>query len=99
MAQETASKLTSKKHLKGVVFSGKMDKTLVVAVNTLKEHPKYKKRYRATKKYKVHDERNFFKKGDWVEFIECRPLSRGKSWRVVYPAGTPQVEAENNQEK
>ena len=69
--------------LKGVVFSDKMDKTVVVAVNRLKMHPKYKKRYKVTKKYKAHDERNEFHIGDKVTIIECRPMSKDKKWKVV----------------
>ncbi len=73
-----------KKRLTGTVLSDKMDKTVVVAVSTLKEHKKYKKRYRSTVKYKAHDEQNRYKIGDKVEIIECRPLSKDKKWRVIY---------------
>ena len=75
------NKVTRKK--KGVVVSDKMDKTIIVAVTTLKKHPKYRKRFRVTKRYKVHDEKNQFKEGDVVFFVECRPLSREKKWQVV----------------
>lgn len=68
---------------KGIVVSDKMDKTIVVAVESLKTHPKYLKKYRSTKKYKVHDEDNKFKKGDKVEFSQCRPISKDKSHTVV----------------
>lgn len=68
----------------GVVTSDKMDKTIVVAVETVKVHSKYHKRYTSTKKYKVHDEKNQFHEGDKVTFIECRPLSKDKRWRVLY---------------
>lgn len=68
----------------GVVVSDKMDKTIVVAVNLLKKHPKYHKRYISTKKYKVHDPKNQFKTGDKVIFVGCRPLSKDKQWRVIY---------------
>lgn len=68
---------------KGVVVSDAMDKTIVVAVETLKTHPKYLKKYRSTKKYKVHDEENKFKKGDKVEFIQCAPISKDKSHIVA----------------
>jgi small subunit ribosomal protein S17 len=61
-----------------------MDKTIVVSVIRVKVHPKYKKRYTVTKKYKVHDERNQYKVDDKVTFIECRPLSKDKRWRVIY---------------
>jgi small subunit ribosomal protein S17 len=67
----------------GVVVSDKMAKTIVVAVESVKVHPKYHKRYTITKKYKVHDETNRYHEGDKVTFRECRPLSRDKRWRVV----------------
>lgn len=68
----------------GVVVSDKMNKTRVVLVETVKVHPKYQKRYTQSKRYKVHDEKNQYKVGDKVSFIECRPLSRDKRWRVLY---------------
>jgi small subunit ribosomal protein S17 len=61
-----------------------MDKTIVVTVETVKIHPKYKKRYSESKRYKVHDEKNQYKEGDKVSFVECRPLSKDKRWRVLY---------------
>ncbi|TSD01251.1 MAG: small subunit ribosomal protein S17 [Parcubacteria group bacterium Athens0714_25] len=67
----------------GVVLSDKMDKTIVVAVNTLKTHPKYLKKYRSTKKYKVHDEKNEKKIGDTVKFVACRPMSGGKKFQIL----------------
>lgn len=69
---------------KGTVTSDKMDKTIVVKVESLKMHPKLKKRYKVSRKYKVHDEKNQFKIDDLVEFAECRPLSKDKKWRVIY---------------
>lgn len=68
---------------KGIVVSDKMDKTIVVAVQSLKTHPKYLKKYRSTKKYKVHDAENKFKKGDKVEFTQCAPISKDKSHIVA----------------
>ncbi len=68
---------------KGVVVSDKMDKTIVVRVDRTKTHPKYKKRYTVSKKYKVHDEKNKYKAGDKVVFIACRPFSKDKKWRVL----------------
>lgn len=77
-------KSKNKSHiLKGVVISDKMNKTIVVAVTRLKKHPKYKKYYKVTKKYKVHDEKNEYKVGDRVIIAECRPISREKRWRVI----------------
>lgn len=73
-----------KKRFNGVVVSDKMDKTIVVSVESSKVHPKYEKRYAINKKFKVHDEKNQFKIGDKVIFIETRPLSKDKRWRVIY---------------
>lgn len=67
----------------GVVVSDKMDKTVVVAVETLVEHPLYKKRVKQTKKLKAHDENNQASAGDKVRVMETRPLSKDKRWRVV----------------
>ncbi|HPN54340.1 MAG TPA: 30S ribosomal protein S17 [Candidatus Moranbacteria bacterium] len=75
-----AKKLAKKK---GIVISDKMDKTIVVAVQTFKTHPKYLKKYLSTKKYKVHDAENKFKKGDAVEFVQCKPISKGKSHKIA----------------
>lgn len=68
---------------KGVVVSDKMDKTVVVAVGSFKTHPKYRKKYKVTKKYKAHDEDNKYKVGDVVEIVPCRPISKDKSYKVV----------------
>lgn len=73
----------NKKIFKGVVVSDKADKTVVVAVNRLKTHPKYLKKYRVTKKYKVHDPENKYKEGDEVEFVVSRPISKGKNFKVI----------------
>jgi len=72
-----------KRKFSGVVTSDKMDKTISVQVITVKRNQKYKKTYFISKKYKVHDEKNKFKNGDKVEFVECRPLSKDKKWRVL----------------
>jgi len=68
---------------KGLVISDKMNKTIVVEVERIKKHPKYKKRYRVHKKFKVHDEKNEAKIGNQVIFEECRPISKEKRWRLV----------------
>lgn len=67
----------------GIVVSDKNDKTIVVRVDNVKKHPKYQKRYVVSQNYKVHDEKNAHHIGDKVVFIECRPLSKDKRWRVV----------------
>jgi len=75
--------LGKKKVREGLVVSDKMDKTVVVVVETKKIHPLYKKASRVTKKYKAHDENNACKIGDKVKIVETRPLSKDKSWRVT----------------
>jgi len=67
----------------GLVISDKTDKTVVVAVETRKVHPLYKKAIRVTKKYKAHDENNACNVGDKVKIVETRPLSKEKRWRVT----------------
>ena len=67
----------------GRVVSNKMDKTVVVAVETLRHHPLYKKTIKRAVKYKAHDENNKCGLGDIVKIIETRPLSRQKRWRVA----------------
>ena len=69
--------------LKGIVVSDKMDKTIVVLVDRYKEHSKYKKRYRVSKRYKAHDSENKYKIGDKVIIHENKPISRDKRWRVI----------------
>jgi small subunit ribosomal protein S17 len=69
--------------IKGTVISDKMDKTIVVAVSILKTHPKYSKKYRVTKKYKVHDPEKKHKVGDVVEFVQCRPISKDKRFKII----------------
>jgi small subunit ribosomal protein S17 len=66
----------------GLVSSNKMDKTLVVLVESHRNHPLYKKTIKKVKRYKVHDENNECKIGDTVKIVETRPLSKDKRWRV-----------------
>jgi len=75
---------TNKKALQGTVVSDAMDKTVVVEVGRFVKHPKYKKFYTISKKYHAHDEKNQFKIGDTVEIVGTRPLSKKKSFTVVY---------------
>ena len=67
----------------GTVSSDKMDKTVVVKVETAVKHPMYKKIVKRTYKLKAHDEENVCQVGDKVEVMETRPLSKDKRWRVV----------------
>ncbi|MFH0819628.1 MAG: 30S ribosomal protein S17 [bacterium] len=73
-----------KKIFRGIVVSDKMKKTLVVKVERMKLHPKYQKRYKISRRFKVHDEQEKYKIGETVSFVECRPLSKEKRWRVLY---------------
>ena len=67
----------------GKVVSDKMEKTIVVAVETKVRHPLYGKTLKRTTKFKAHDENNEAKIGDVVEIMETRPLSKDKRWRLV----------------
>ncbi len=69
--------------LQGVVVSNKMDKTIVVEVETHKRHAKYQKRVKYSNKYYAHDEKNEAKVGDTVTIMACRPLSALKRFRLV----------------
>jgi small subunit ribosomal protein S17 len=68
---------------RGVVVSDAMDKTIVVKVDTVKAHPKYKKVVRRSTKFHAHDEANTAKVGDLVRIVETRPLSKTKNWRLA----------------
>lgn len=72
-----------KKKLKGIVVSDKMQKTVVVKVESIKEHPKYKRRYKIHKKYKAHDEKGEYHLGDNVLIEETNPISKDKKWKVI----------------
>ena len=80
-----AVKATAKiqRTFKGTVVSDKIDKTIVVRVDSLKMHPKYRKSYKQSQTFKVHDEKNEYAVGDAVRFVECRPISKYKCWRVI----------------
>jgi small subunit ribosomal protein S17 len=72
-----------KKIRTGTVVSDKMDKTVIVMVESLRQHPLYKKVVKHTSKFKAHDADNSCQLGDRVRIIETRPLSKDKRWRVV----------------
>ena len=74
---------TKRKVRIGNVVSDKMDKTVVVAVETFVTHPLYKKQMKKTTKFKAHDENNECEIGDVVKIMETRPLSKDKNWRLV----------------
>jgi small subunit ribosomal protein S17 len=67
----------------GFVVSNKMEKTVVVSVETLVRHPLYQRTFRRTIKFKAHDEDNSCNIGDKVKIMETRPLSKEKRWRVL----------------
>ncbi len=73
----------NKKTLVGVVVSDKMDKTITVLLETQKRHPMYKKFVKKTSKVKAHDDKNEAAAGDLVKLIECRPISKEKTWRLI----------------
>jgi len=78
---------TQKKNLKkiltGIVTSDKMNKTIVVRVDSKKPHYKYSKLVRKSVKFKAHDEKNSAKIGNRVKIVQTRPLSKDKRWRLV----------------
>ncbi len=76
-----------RKTREGLVVSDKMNKTVVVAVESLVTHPIYGRRMRRTKRYKAHDEENRCRTGDRVRIEETRPLSKDKNWRVIAVLG------------
>ena len=75
-----------KHQLKGTITSDKMMKTVVVKVERIKEHPKYRRRFKVHKKYKAHDEKQEYKVGDKVIIEQCRPLSKDKQHKVISKA-------------
>ncbi|MDR1586831.1 MAG: 30S ribosomal protein S17 [Treponema sp.] len=83
MAEQALKSKSGKKEFAGIVKSDKMDKTIVVAVETLTLHPLYKKYVKRIKKVKAHDETNDAKIGDRVRVIECRPISKEKCWKLA----------------
>jgi len=86
------------KTLQGTIVSIKMAKTVAVRVDRLKRHPKYQKYYRASRKFKAHDERGEYRVGDIVRIEEMRPLSKNKRWRVVALVKRLPVEEDGEQD-
>ncbi|MDR0600616.1 MAG: 30S ribosomal protein S17 [Treponema sp.] len=81
--EERIKRKSGKKEFVGIVKSDKMEKTIVVAVETKALHPLYKKYVTRTKRLKAHDEENGAKTGDRVRVVECRPISKEKCWRLA----------------
>lgn len=82
-SENSTTKISKAPTLSGVVVSNRMQKTLVVAVETLKAHPKYQKQYLSTKRYKVHVNEGEYAIGQKVSFRECRPISKDKHHVIV----------------
>jgi small subunit ribosomal protein S17 len=76
----------------GVVTSNKMNKTAVVSVERLVRHPLYKRAFKKTSTFMVHDEENRCKIGDRVRIVECRPISKNKHWRLAEILETARIE-------
>lgn len=83
MEEQMVQAQKGKKEFVGIVKSDKMEKTIVVAIETKTLHPLYKKYVNRTKKVKAHDEANDAKIGDRVRVVECRPISKDKCWRLA----------------
>lgn len=83
MPKQENNSLKKARELRGVIMSAKMKKTVVVKIDRMKTHAKYRKQYLVSKKYKAHDEKNEYKEGDKVIIRETRPLSKEKRWIVV----------------
>jgi ribosomal protein uS17 len=81
--EKPESELGRRQERRGVVVSDKGDKTIVVKVDVIKSHPKYKKVIRRTAKFHAHDEANTAGVGDTVRIVETRPLSKTKRWRLA----------------
>ncbi len=79
----TTPRVVRRQQKVGRVVSNKMDKTIVVNVESLKKHRIYKRTYKQTKHFHAHDEENTCQVGDMVRIEECRPLSKLKRWRLV----------------
>ena len=92
---QAAAKVTRRNEKVGHVVSTKMQKTIVVAVEMRKAHPKYKRIVRTTKKFYAHDEQNSARLGDMVRIRETRPLSKLKRWsleEIVRRSSLAQIE-------
>ncbi len=83
MIQEKAEARGRRKVMTGTVVSDAMQKTVVVTIETLVKHPEYGKYVRRRSRFKVHDEKDECKVGDVIRFMETRPLSKQKRWRLL----------------
>ena len=85
--KEVSSVKPHRKTLQGTVVSDRMEKSRVVKVDRYMKHAKYHKYMTLNKRFMAHDEKNEAKVGDRVEIMECRPLSKRKSWRITQVLG------------
>jgi small subunit ribosomal protein S17 len=83
VATATTEERNRRRVKQGKVASNKMDKTIVVVTETRIAHPVYKKFVRRSVRFKAHDENNTAGIGDTVRFMECRPMSKDKRWRLI----------------
>lgn len=83
MATTSESKKVQRRIFAGEVVSDKGDQTIIVKVTRLIWHSKYRRQYRVSKRFAVHDGNNAYHIGDTVRFVECRPMSKTKRWRVI----------------
>jgi len=83
MTETTVERAPVRKELTGIVTSNAMDKSLVVRIDRVTLHPRYKKVVRLSKKVHVHDAKNDANTGDTVRVVACRPMSKTKTWRLV----------------
>lgn len=82
MKSQQAQKMKMDRVFRGIVSSAKGEKTIIVEVTRELRHKLYGKLYKRTRKFHVHDEKNECAEGDVVEFVECRPMSKNKRWRL-----------------
>ena len=87
MTETTKEVISSRRTREGVVISDKMNKTIIVEVTRLIQHPQFKKVVRRRVKYAAHDEKNEAKLGSKVRIEETKPLSKTKRWRLVKVIG------------
>jgi len=91
--EKMTEKSKKKKRFVGRVVSDKMAKTVVVEVERLFEHPKYKKKIKRKTKFKAHDPENRYHLGDEVIIEESRPISKEKKWKVVYDSKADKIKS------
>ena len=80
---EKQTQIASIRKFEGEVVSTAMNKTIIVRVDAMVLNTKYNKNYKVSRRYAVHDEKAEAKKGDKVKFVECRPISKTKKWRLT----------------